>query len=79
MEYLILFLPLLASIISGFFGKLIGDKISQIITSLFVVASAFLSISCISSRSFLIEYQYANLIISNVIDVIIIKFVNNMI
>ena len=44
MEYLILFLPLLASIISGFFGKLIGDKISQIITSLFVSFSALLSL-----------------------------------
>ena len=29
MEYLILFLPLFASIISGFFGNFIGDKISQ--------------------------------------------------
>ena len=44
MEYLILFLPLLASIISGFFGKLIGGKISQIITSLFVSTSALLSL-----------------------------------
>ena len=44
MEYLILFLPLLASIISGLFGKLIGDKMSQIITSLFVSVSAFLSL-----------------------------------
>ena len=44
MEYFILFLPLLASIISGFFGKLIGDKMSQIITSLFVTVSALLSL-----------------------------------
>ena len=44
MEYLILFLPLLASIISGFFGKLIGDRMSQIITSLFVSISALLSL-----------------------------------
>ena len=44
MEYLILFLPLLASIISGFFGKLIGDKVSQIITSLSVSVSALLSL-----------------------------------
>jgi len=44
MEYLILFLPLLASVISGFFGKLIGNKISQIITSLFVSVSALLSL-----------------------------------
>ncbi len=44
MEYLILFLPLIASIVSGFFGKLIGDKISQITTSLFVSISAILSL-----------------------------------
>ena len=44
MEYAILFLPLIASIISGFFGKLIGDKFSQIITSFFVSISALLSI-----------------------------------
>ena len=43
MEIAILFLPLLASIISGFFGKLIGDRSSEIITSLFVVISASLS------------------------------------
>ena len=44
MEIAILFLPLLASIISGFFGKLIGDRSSEIITSLFVVISALLSL-----------------------------------
>ena len=43
MEYLILFLPLVASIISGFFGKLIGDRFSEIITCLFVSISAILS------------------------------------
>jgi len=44
MEIAILFLPLLASIISGFFGKLIGDRSSEIITSLFAVISASLSL-----------------------------------
>ncbi len=44
MEYLILFLPLIASFISGFFGKLIGDKYCQIITSLFVSISSLLSL-----------------------------------
>ena len=44
MEYLILFLPLFASVISGFLGKLIGDKISQTLTSLFVSISAILSL-----------------------------------
>jgi len=43
MEYLILFLPLIASIISGFFGKIIGDRFSEILTSLFVSISAILS------------------------------------
>ena len=43
MEYTIIFLPLIASLISGFFGKFIGDKGSQIITSLFVSISAILS------------------------------------
>ena len=44
MEYLILFLPLIASFISGFFGKFIGDKGSQILTCLFVSISAILSL-----------------------------------
>ena len=44
MEKLIIFLPLVAAIASGFFGKLIGNKASQIITSLFVSLSALLSI-----------------------------------
>ena len=44
MEFLILFLPLIAAIISGFFSKLIGDRACEIITSLFVSISAGLSI-----------------------------------
>jgi NADH-quinone oxidoreductase subunit L len=44
MEILLLFLPLLASIISGFFGKFIGDRNSEIITSLFVSISAIISL-----------------------------------
>ena len=44
MEYFILFLPLLASFIVGFFGKKIGDKTSEILTSLFVTISALLSL-----------------------------------
>ena len=44
MEKLIIFLPLLAAIISGFFGKIVGNKASQLITSLFVSISALLSI-----------------------------------
>ena len=44
MEFALLFFPLLASITSGFFGKYIGDRISEIITSLFVSISALLSL-----------------------------------
>ena len=44
MEISILFLPLIASIISGFFGRYIGDRISEIVTSALVSISAFLSI-----------------------------------
>ena len=44
MEISILFLPLIASIISGFFGKIIGARNSEIVTSLLVSISALLSI-----------------------------------
>ena len=44
MEYIILFLPLLASFVAGFFGKLIGERNSEILTSLSVSITAILSI-----------------------------------
>ncbi len=44
MEIALLFLPLIASIISGFFGKYIGDRTSEILTSLFVSISAIISL-----------------------------------
>ena len=44
MEITLLFLPLLASIISGFFGKYIGDRLCEIITSLCVTISAIISL-----------------------------------
>ena len=44
MEYIIVFLPLVAAVISGFFGKKIGERNSEIVTSLFVSISAILSI-----------------------------------
>ena len=44
MEILIVFLPLLAAIISGFFGNKLGSGFSEILTSLFVCISAILSI-----------------------------------
>ena len=40
MEILIVFLPLLAAIISGFFGNKLGNRFSEILTSLFVSISA---------------------------------------
>ena len=43
MEIWIIALPLIASIISGFFGKFIGDRNSEIVTSLLVTISAILS------------------------------------
>ena len=44
MEYFILFLPLTAAFISGFFNKLIGEKLCNYITCLFTSISAILSI-----------------------------------
>ena len=43
MEIAIIALPLIASIISGFFGKFIGDRNSEIVTSFLVTISALLS------------------------------------
>jgi NADH-quinone oxidoreductase subunit L len=60
MEISILALPLLASIISGFFGKVIGDRNSEIITSLLVTISAILSILVLYEVIF---YQYQDNII----------------
>ena len=45
MEISIIALPLIASIISGFFGKFIGDRNSEIVTSSLVAISAILSVS----------------------------------
>ena len=44
MELSIIALPLVASIISGFFGKFIGDRNSEIVTSLLVTISAIFSL-----------------------------------
>ena len=43
MEIAIIALPLIATIISGFFGKFIGDRNSEIVTSFLVTISAILS------------------------------------
>ena len=44
MEYIILFSPLVAAILSGFFHQILGEKFCSYITSLFVSISAILSI-----------------------------------
>ncbi|MDA9676808.1 NADH-quinone oxidoreductase subunit L [bacterium] len=44
MEYIIIFLPLLSAFVVGFFGKNLGAKVSQIISSILVSISALLSI-----------------------------------
>ena len=62
MEYFILFLPLIASVISGFFGKITSDRGSEIITSLFTSISAILSI--LIFYKVLIENYENNLIIA---------------
>ncbi len=67
MEYLILFLPLIGSVVSGFFGKKIGDRNSQILTSLFVSISAILSL--------LILYKVISLDYSN--NLVIATWINS--
>ncbi len=60
MEYLILFLPLIGAVISGFFGKKIGDRNSQILTSSFVSISAILSLLVLYK---VISLDYSNNIV----------------
>ena len=43
MEYILIFLPLIGAILSGFLGRYIGDRNSEIITSLLVSISTLLS------------------------------------
>ena len=57
MEYAIVFLPLIGAIVSGFFGKIIGDRFSEIFTSLLVSISAILSFVVFN---FVIVQGYAN-------------------
>ena len=57
MELSIIILPLIAAIISGFFGRYIGDRNSEIITSSLVSISAIFSILVFYN---VIENQYEN-------------------
>ncbi len=66
MELSIIFLPLIASIISGFFGKYIGDRNSEIVTSVLVSISALLSIFVLYQ---VIVNQYEeNIVIASYLD-----------
>ncbi len=67
MEYFILFLPLFASILAGFFGKNIGEKFSEITTSLAVSISALLS--------FVIFFKVLNQGYSN--NLVIVTWINS--
>ena len=67
MEYFILFLPLTASIISGFFNKIIGEKFCNYITCLFTTISAILSIIIFYNVIF---YGYEN-------NLLIAKWINS--
>ncbi len=62
MEISILSLPLIASIISGFFGKFIGDRSSEIITSLLVSISAIFS--CLVFYEVIVNQYQENIIIA---------------
>ena len=63
MEYALIFLPLLGAFISGFFGRYIGDRNSEIITSVFVSISAILSI--IIFKEVVLNNYENNLVITN--------------
>ena len=61
MEYAIVLLPLLGAIISGFFGKNLGSRVSQILTSSFVLTSSILSL-IIFYKAFAYDYTSNKLI-----------------
>tara|TARA_Y100000590_G_scaffold318729_1_gene360668 strand:+ start:8515 stop:10422 length:1908 start_codon:yes stop_codon:yes gene_type:complete len=63
MEYAIVFLPLIGSFISGFYGKKIGDKYSQVLTSTLVLISSIFSL--IIFYKVLTENYFSNKVIFN--------------
>ena len=58
MDYAIVFLPLLGSVLAGFFGKSLGSKFSEVITTCFVIISSILSI--IVLKDVLLNDLYSN-------------------
>ena len=66
MEYAILFLPLVGSILTGFFSKYLGEKISLFLPCALVLTSAILSIFIFYQ---VVSFNYENnLLIFNWID-----------
>ena len=63
MEIWIIALPLIASIISGFFGKFIGDRNSEIVTNRLVINSELLSPINFPKKPEIIEANNGNAII----------------
>ena len=63
MEYTLVFSPLLGAVISGFFGRFVGDRNSEIITSLLVSISALLSL--IVFKDVVLNNYENNLVIFN--------------
>ena len=63
MEYILVFLPLLGAVISGLFGRYVGDRNSEIITCLLVSISAILSL--IIFNEVIINNYENNLVIFN--------------
>ncbi len=61
--YLMVFLPLLGAVLSGFFGKIIGVRNSEIITSFFVSISAI--ISCIIFYNVIVNSYSNNFLLFN--------------
>ena len=45
----IVFLPLLGAIFAGFFGRLVGVRASEVVTTSLVLVTALLSWSCLLS------------------------------
>ncbi len=67
MEYAILFLPLTAAIVSGFFNKIIGEKFCNYITCLFTIIGTIFSIIIFYN---VILYSYEN-------NLLIAKWINS--
>ena len=63
MEYIILFLPLLSAIISGFFGKNLPTKICQLFSCVLILISAILSL--LIFYNVIVHDYYSNKLIFN--------------